>query len=29
MKKILFVMNDLECGGAQKALISILETINF
>ena len=29
MKKILFVMNDLECGGAQKALISILETINY
>ena len=25
MKKILFVMNTLECGGAEKALISIGE----
>lgn len=29
MKKILFVMNTLECGGAEKALISILENIDY
>lgn len=29
MKKILFIMNDLECGGAQKALISLLDNINY
>ncbi|GIM28740.1 glycosyl transferase [Clostridium polyendosporum] len=28
-KNILFVMNDLNCGGSQKALISMLETINY
>lgn len=27
-KKILFVINNLNCGGAEKALISLLETIN-
>lgn len=29
MKKLLFIMNDLECGGAQKSLLSILETIDY
>ena len=29
MKKLLFVMNTLECGGAEKALISILENIDY
>jgi glycosyltransferase involved in cell wall biosynthesis len=28
-KKILFVMNNLNCGGAEKALISLLQTINY
>ena len=28
-KKILFVMNNLNCGGAEKALISLLETIDY
>ena len=29
MKKILFVINNLNCGGAEKALISLLETIDY
>ena len=29
MKKVLFIMNDLECGGAQKALISLLENFDY
>lgn len=29
MKKILFVMNDLNCGGSQKSLISLLENIDY
>lgn len=29
MKKILFIMNDLECGGAQKALISLLDNFDY
>ncbi|WP_207725340.1 glycosyltransferase [Clostridium hominis] len=29
MKRILFVMNNLNCGGAEKALISLLETIDY
>ena len=29
MKKILFVINNLKCGGAEKALISLLETIDY
>ena len=29
MKNILFIMNDLECGGAQKSLISLLKTIDY
>lgn len=28
-KKILFVINNLNCGGAEKAIISLLETINY
>ncbi|ULL13898.1 glycosyltransferase [Paenibacillus sp. H1-7] len=28
-KKLLFVMNNLTCGGAEKALISLLETIDY
>ncbi|MGG0461916.1 glycosyltransferase [Priestia aryabhattai] len=28
-KNILFVMNNLNCGGAEKALISLLETIDY
>ncbi|WP_283751006.1 glycosyltransferase [Bacillus cereus] len=28
-KNILFVINNLNCGGAEKALISLLETINY
>ncbi|CAN7295881.1 glycosyltransferase [Paenibacillus sp. LjRoot56] len=28
-KKILFIMNNLNCGGAEKALISLLETIDY
>ncbi|MCY9660251.1 glycosyltransferase [Paenibacillus chondroitinus] len=28
-KKILFVMNNLNCGGAEKALISLLDTIDY
>lgn len=28
-KKILFVMNNLNCGGAEKALISLLETMDY
>lgn len=28
-KKILFVINNLNCGGAEKALISLLETIDY
>lgn len=28
-KDILFIMNNLTCGGAEKALISLLETIDF
>lgn len=28
-KKVLFVMNNLSCGGAEKALISLLETIDY
>lgn len=28
-KDILFVMNNLDCGGAEKALISLLETIDY
>ena len=28
-KKLLFVMNNLNCGGAEKALISLLETIDY
>src|SRR4051794_31400716 len=28
-KNILFVMNNLTCGGAEKALISVLETIDY
>ena len=29
MKKVLFVINNLNCGGAEKALISLLETIDY
>ncbi|MEK3881789.1 glycosyltransferase [Paenibacillus sp. PL2-23] len=29
MKKLLFVMNHLHCGGAEKALISLLQTIDY
>lgn len=29
MKKLLFVMNTLECGGAEKSLISLLENIDY
>lgn len=28
-KKLLFVMNNLDCGGAEKALLSLLETIDY
>jgi glycosyltransferase involved in cell wall biosynthesis len=28
-KKLLFVMNNLNCGGAEKALISLLETLDY
>ncbi len=28
-KNLLFVMNNLSCGGAEKALISLLETIDY
>ncbi|EJR53262.1 hypothetical protein IIM_02626 [Bacillus cereus VD107] len=28
-KKILFIINNLNCGGAEKALISLLETIDY
>lgn len=28
-KKVLFVMNNLSCGGAEKALISLLQTIDY
>ena len=28
-KKILFVINSLNCGGAEKALISLLETMDY
>ncbi|OPH56680.1 glycosyl transferase [Paenibacillus ferrarius] len=28
-KKVLFIMNNLTCGGAEKALISLLETIDY
>ena len=28
-KKVLFVINNLNCGGAEKALISLLETIDY
>ena len=28
-KNILFVINNLNCGGAEKALISLLETIDY
>ncbi len=28
-RKLLFVMNNLHCGGAEKALISLLETIDY
>ncbi|MCD7033152.1 glycosyltransferase [Metabacillus sp. GX 13764] len=28
-KQILFIMNNLNCGGAEKALISLLETIDY
>ncbi|WNR43802.1 glycosyltransferase [Paenibacillus roseipurpureus] len=28
-KKILFIMNNLNCGGAEKALISLLETLDY
>jgi len=28
-KKILFVMSNLDCGGAEKALLSLLETIDY
>ncbi|TLS35769.1 glycosyltransferase [Pseudalkalibacillus caeni] len=28
-KKVLFVMNSLNCGGAEKSLISLLETIDY
>ena len=28
-KKILFVINNLNCGGAEKALISLLETMDY
>lgn len=28
-KKLLFVMNNLHCGGAEKALISLLETLDY
>lgn len=29
MKNILFIINNLHCGGAEKALISLLETIDY
>lgn len=29
MKKILFIMNNLNCGGAEKALVSLLKTIDY
>ena len=28
-KRLLFVINNLNCGGAEKALISLLETIDY
>ncbi|SEC07454.1 glycosyltransferase [Paenibacillus sp. GP183] len=28
-KKVLFIMNNLSCGGAEKALISLLETMDY
>jgi hypothetical protein len=28
-KKLLFVMNNLNCGGAEKSLISLLQTIDY
>jgi glycosyltransferase involved in cell wall biosynthesis len=28
-KKVLFVMNNLNCGGAEKSLVSLLETLDF
>ena len=28
-KDILFVMNDLGCGGAEKALVSLLQTLDY
>ncbi|MFC0216461.1 glycosyltransferase [Paenibacillus chartarius] len=28
-KKLLFIMNNLDCGGAEKALVSLLETIDY
>ncbi|HDR4563515.1 TPA: glycosyltransferase, partial [Bacillus luti] len=28
-KKILFIINNLNCGGAEKALISLLENMNY
>ncbi len=29
MKKILFIMNNLNCGGAEKALVSLLQELDF
>lgn len=29
MKKLLFIMNNLHCGGAEKALVSLLQTIDY
>ena len=28
-KDILFIMNNMNCGGAEKALLSLLETIDY
>ena len=28
-KKLLFIMNDLSCGGAEKALVSLLNTLDY
>ena len=28
-KNLLFIMSNLECGGAEKALISLLQTIDY
>ena len=29
MKKMLFIMSNLNCGGAEKALVSLLKTIDY